>query len=162
MPDHDEEPTKEFHDSFDMFVRRGELRDAINNSKCAKKERLQEQYIDFLKSDNELLDKKRMEAESRVPSSSDGVAPTGPQPRGNKGAEEGHSVSHSSKAGLRNKLKLWLEKRAGAGSVLTKDQCLEAAQIEFKGRIAMNMLKEVWREAELPKTWREKGRRPGT
>ena len=64
--------------------------------------------------------------------------------------------------GLRTKLKLWLEGRDKT-PVLTKDQCLKAARIEFcTTAITENMFKEVWREARLPETWRQQGRRPGT
>ncbi len=69
--------------------------------------------------------------------------------------------SQRSKAVSRNKLKLWLEGCAKT-PVLTKRQCLEAAQIELNTPISMNMLNEAWRDAELPKKWREQGRRSGT
>ncbi len=79
MPNHDEEkkrfrktppkpPGKEFDDAFDLFARMEELEEAINNSEGTKKESLQEQYIELLKSDNRLLDKMRLEADDAQPS----------------------------------------------------------------------------------------------
>ena len=41
MPNHDEEPDKEFDDAFKMFARMEELKEAINNSKGTKKERIE-------------------------------------------------------------------------------------------------------------------------
>lgn len=73
MPNHDEEPDKEFDDAFKMFARVGELKEAINNSEGTKKERLQEEYIELLKNDNKSLEKMILEAKSRVPSLSDGM-----------------------------------------------------------------------------------------
>lgn len=85
MPSHDEEkkrfyknpreePGKEFADSFKLFALKLELKEAINNPKGTKseKERLK-QYIELLEKDNKHLDKKRFEAESRVPSLSEGT-----------------------------------------------------------------------------------------
>ena len=87
MPNHDEEPDKEFDDAFKMFARMEELKEAINNSKGTKKERLQDEYIELLQNDNKLLDKMRFEAESRVPSLSDGAPQPEPPQSGTKGAE---------------------------------------------------------------------------
>ncbi len=98
MSSHDEElkrfrntppepPDKKFDDAFKMFARMEELKEVINNSKGTKKERLQEEYIELLKSDNKSLDKMRLEAESRVPSLSDGAPRPEPPQSGTKGAE---------------------------------------------------------------------------
>ena len=99
MPSHDEEkkrfyknpreePGKEFADSFKLFALKLELKEAINNPKGTKseKERLK-QYIELLEKDNKHLDKKRFEAESRVPSLSDGAPRPEPPQSGTKGAE---------------------------------------------------------------------------
>ena len=87
MPNRDEEPDKEFDDAFKMFARMEELKEAINNSKGTKKEKLQEEYIELLKYDNKSLDKMRLEAESRVPLLSDGEPQFKPSQSGTKGAE---------------------------------------------------------------------------
>ncbi len=68
MPNRDEEPDKEFDDSFKLFALRLELKEAINNPKGTKSEKESlKQYIELLENDNKSLDKKRLEAERRVP-----------------------------------------------------------------------------------------------
>ncbi len=74
MPNHDEEPDKEFDDSFKLFALKLELKEAINNPKGTKSEKEKlKQYIELLENEAKYLDKKRLEAETRVPSLSDGA-----------------------------------------------------------------------------------------
>ncbi len=99
MPTHDEElkrfyktpreePDKEFDDSFKLFALRLELKEAINNPKGTKSEKESlKQYIELLENDNKSLDKKRLEAESRVPSLSDGAPRPKPPQSGTRGTE---------------------------------------------------------------------------
>ena len=87
MPNHDEEPDKEFDDSFKLFALKLELKEAINNPKGTKSEKESlKQYIELLENDNKSLDKKRLEAESRVPSLSDGA----PRPEPPQSGEHRH------------------------------------------------------------------------
>ena len=82
-----EEPDKEFADSYKLFALWDDLEEAINNPNSTKSEveSLRKQYIESLKNDNKLLDKKRLEAENRVPSLSDGAPrPEPPQSGGRR------------------------------------------------------------------------------
>ena len=68
MPSHEEEPDKEFDDSFKLFALKLELKEAIDNPKGTKSEKESlKQYIELLENDNKSLDKKRLEAERRAP-----------------------------------------------------------------------------------------------
>ena len=73
------------------------------------------------------------------------------------------SRSHADAAYLRRRLKQWLEDTAKTEDPekYTKDNFRADAREKLDKNISESMFREVWREAKVPKGFKQKGRRPG-